>query len=321
VGEETAQVQVRGCLPYTSLLQHLQETPLVAEADWTYRVPLSWFEGEPDDLLLWLRCLEVAAIGQATMPGDPAAATQLQAALRPLLPQLQQPDLPLWQVLNWEQGAALLRQPDVVDWLYRQRHASLGDIPAASLPLADAPVPLSCLAQRAIDLGKWLQGELDELARELAWVLLPPLGSNALRSTEEEVESILGELEREGVEIPPSARGAYRDLRWEGVNLRLYAITWPLLSPANVPEWTLLLILGPQMGTQLPTTTRLLVRDAVQLLVEQTPSPDSDGSYLYARVAGAWEEQFWVTIDLNNGAPGTVVHLPPFQFGPGQIFP
>jgi hypothetical protein len=112
------------------------------------------------------------------------------------------------------------------------------------------------------------------------------------------------------IAVPSQARGAYRDLQWENIALRLYVVAWELPATDSVPEWTLLLILGAQPNGTLPLGIKLQVRDEVQILEEPVLS-DRSKKYLYARVIGTQNERFWVTISL---AGGTALTLPPFTF-------
>ncbi|NJO80791.1 MAG: DUF1822 family protein [Cyanobacteria bacterium RM1_2_2] len=115
--------------------------------------------------------------------------------------------------------------------------------------------------------------------------------------------------------MPPTARAAYRDFQVDAVAVRLYALTWDV-SPTSTtpePEWSLLLVLGAQPGTQLPQSITLSVQDDMQLLTQETLQ---HAPYLYAQVIGTWNEQFRVTITLPNGASLT---LPPFAFNPDSI--
>lgn len=169
--------------------------------------------------------------------------------------------------------------------------------------------------EQVINVGQWLQDQLDQTARELAWVLLPSLmPAAAMRSGNDEFTNVLQALGRGGLDIAPQARGAYHDLRWEGGAMRLYVVIWPLpAGETDAPEWALLSILGPQPGTPLPPGVGFQVYDADQMLVERTLTADSGAHYLYAQVIGTWDEQFWVTIQLpNQGA----MQLPPFAFQP-----
>ena len=64
-------------------------------------------------------------------------------------------------------------------------------------------------------------------------------------------------LSREGIEIDPHARGAYRGVHYDGIVLRLYVITWL----CSATEWTLLAVLGAQPGTQAHRGMRLTIHD------------------------------------------------------------
>jgi hypothetical protein len=121
----------------------------------------------------------------------------------------------------------------------------------------------------------------------------------------------MAELRGTGMAIPSQARGAYRDFNLAENPLRLYAVTWAIPSQPNAPEWTLLLILGAQPGSELPPGLKLQVSDRTGILVEQVVEPDTEKTYLYARVVGTRDEQFLATIVLMNGETLT---LPPFAF-------
>ena len=315
--EEVSSTQVIGAIPRDRLLQHCHQQQLQPEENWTYTCLIEWFECDGDDLLLWLRAADTSQINLPDPTPQPVNA-QLRQQLRELQPQLAQ--CPIWQVLDWERAIPLMVNPDWADWVYS---VARGDAnPAQPLnPVQESAEsehsPISELRERAMNVGVWLQDRMDAIAQELAWVLLPPL-SPEMRTVEEDVDSIIGELERDGLRVPTHARGAYRTLQWAEHSLRLYAVTWPNLSPDNVPEWTLLLVLGPQPGYGLPPVTRLQVRDESQLLAEQTSSPTAEETYLYARVVGTWDEKFWVTIDCPS-LPDSAIHLPPFKFQPGTV--
>ena len=171
-----------------------------------------------------------------------------------------------------------------------------------------------------MNVGTWLRDRLDEVAEELSWVLLPArANAPAMLSTRtpvEQYDAVVSELIERGMDIPSHARGAYRDLCWGQTALRLYVVTWDLHTSGHPPEWTLLLILGSPLGVQPPLGIRLIVRDDQQTLVEQSLTEQSLNSYLFAQVVGEQHEQFWVTVDMNNGV---VVTLPPFRFAPNFL--
>jgi hypothetical protein len=327
VQEEQEQATVRGFLRHDQLVERLQSANLQAGQDWTYELPLAWFDHDPERLLLYLRCLDPTAIPLPAVPTDRLATLSgMQAELATLLPQLQSPDLPLWQVLTWEQGVALLTSPELLNWLYRLQ-TEQPDSQQASLTSQLSHL-FHRLSQRIVNVRLWLQDELDEVAQSLSWILLPApaLATASLRSLSvsagesptEVFEAIITELRGMGMEIPPQARGAYRDLSLAEADLRLYAVTWPLPAP-GISEWTLLLVLGAQPGSDLPFGLKLQVREMsavsqdepTSVLVERELEQNTDNTYLYTRVVGTWEEAFLVTIALGTGEALT---LPPFSF-------
>ncbi|TVP65888.1 MAG: DUF1822 family protein [Leptolyngbya sp. LCM1.Bin17] len=247
VQEEADQVTILGGLRRDRLLAH-RDTLVPTDGN-TYVLPIAYFDTAPEEILLYLNCL------------DP---TQLEAASQA------------------------------------------------------APSP----NQGAINVGRWLNDQLDTLAdtvtRTLTWALLPPLSvSHAMmsgHSPAEALEGVLRELEPAGVVIPATARGAYTDLQTAGVPLRLYALTWTQMDGPQ-PEWCLFLVLGPAPGEQLVPGTRLVVRDAATVLTDSTLSPGQSANHLYAQVFGTWDEAFAVSVELPNGS---TVSWPPFVFQPAE---
>lgn len=243
--EELDQVCIYGYLRQDELVKQRQATSLPQEGETNTLVPLTWFEADPDTLLLYLHCLEPTTVATVAAAKEPHAAP----------------------------------------------------------------------AERPMNVGLWLQSQLDAVAQELAWVLLPPLSvgtsMRGFHPLAAEFETMLAELtEQESIDIPPDARGAYRDLQWENLSLRLHVATWQLPSEGSTTEWVLLVLLGTQLHTVLPYGIQLQVRDAMQIL-EQPMLTEPLQSYLYAQVIGMQQEQFWVTISLANGA---AITLPPFTF-------
>jgi len=306
VTEELEQVTIQGFIRYDELIEQASTVKLPAETDWTYQLPLAWFESNPDKLLLYLRCLEPAAITLPTIPQQTSAALpELQAKFSQLLPQLQSPDCELWQVLTWEEGAALLTNAELLDKL-------------VAIPQEETVTPtekmLQLIKEPIVNVGRWLQDEMDEFTQQLDWVLLPAFSPEVvpLRSPTQELEAILKQLERQGKNIPTIARGAYQDFQLAKISLRLYAVTWICSSPENLPEWTLLLILGAQPGTKIPQVIKLLLSDETEILLERVLEPHTEETYIYAQVVGTWEEEFNVTITSQD----TSLTLPAFAFRP-----
>ncbi len=202
-----------------------------------------------------------------------------------------------------------VEQPD--ELLLHLHCAEARQTPEAALPVIETNQDTPPVIPNLINVRRWWQKQVDRLTEELSWVLLPPLNlSGALlplnlgRSPLEDLEDVVQTLQRDrGVEFPAATSAAYRDLQLECVAFRLYALTWPLLE---TNEWSLLLILGAQPGTQLPAGMTLRVEDETQVLIEAHLNHEP---YLYAQVIGDRHEQFRVSIELPNGAALT---LPPF---------
>ncbi|MDF5716309.1 MAG: DUF1822 family protein [Rhizonema sp. NSF051] len=314
--EEQEYAIVQKFLSYQQLTERLANSHLVPEDDWTYQLPLTWFEDNIDRLLLYLRCLEPQAISLPCVPPERADnLSGMQNELTALLPsRLNSPECELWQVLNWEQGTAVLTSPELLNWVYNLYSSPIETRNFASLQnhLLDL---IKLLTQPAINVGRWLWDELDNLAQESSWVLLPIAPATAMRSPVEEFAAIKSQLQQQGLEIPLEVRAAFKDLLLAGFQLRLYAVTWHLVSESDPHLWTLLLVLGASYGDNLPHNLKLRVSDETGILVEQGINQESGGSYLFTRVVGSWDEKFLVSVSLMDGIEVT---LPPFAFSLGR---
>jgi hypothetical protein len=312
--EELEQATLQGFARYDHLSEYYRLSQLPAEPNWTYRLPMAWFDSNCDELLRSLCFLQPGAIALPPIPRyPPATSPAIHTELEALLPQLQSPESKLWDVLTWEQGAALLRNSELLNQLLVVPRRET----ETAQNLANTKTKLQQLKEPLVNVGLWLRDEINEFAQTLSWVLLPTFAPEAvpLRSPTQELEVILKQLERTGTNIPLVARGAYSDLKLAENALRLYAVTWPRLSPENLPAWTLLLILGATPGTSLVGGVKLLLSDKSHVLLERVLEPNTEETYLYAQVAGTWDEAFMVTITTK---PGESLTLPPFVFRPDQ---
>lgn len=315
IEEELEFAAIRGFLRHDQLVNY--QPQLQPEADWTYQLPLAWFNREPNDLLLYLRCLDPTAIPLPETPTNrQVTIARMQAALLTLLPQLR--NRPLWQVLTWEQGAAVLTTPDLLNWLYQSVTENTAVV---TNHLSDL---LQILTQQAVNVTHWLRNQMDEVM-PLSWEVLPapsPLRGTepirelpaafSMRRTElnpaQDLEEILGEISLNyNVEIPEIAGRAYRDLTL-GNRLRLYAVTGPLPDDDG---WTLLLILKAISGDQNAYGFSLRVSDQTDVLAEESLQEDSNNDYIFTQVAGSYEDKFLATI---TSATGEAQTLPPFAF-------
>lgn len=317
IQEEYDRAIVKGFLSYPQIEQFCSGISLEENREWNYRLPLSWFDGNCDRLLLYLRCLEPAAI---TLPEIPqrsfTSLADMQPEIRAILTNLQASDRPWWEMLNWEQTVTLLNSQN---YLKSEQDAE------RSPKISELQNLIQIITRSALNVSLWLEKEkrkIDELAENLSWVLLPvltPAGAG-LRCATEELDNIITELGNAGIEIPLQARGAYREISLGKHNLRLYAVVWPFLSEENLQEWTLMLVLGCASGVILPTDLKLRVSDSTGILVQRMTNQNNRDAYLYAQIAGNWNEKFLVTISLkdrdNNGVIS--VTLPPFTFRPQE---
>ncbi len=259
VHEEQGMVMVYGFLRQDQLIR--QRAHLVLDSDRSYQVPLTWFDADPDVLLLYLRCAEVAAFETVARPS-------------------------LAQNLTHNLAHNLTQN----------------------------------LAQRVLNTALWLEGEMDAIAQQLAWVLLPPPQLQAAirgngSDSDGNYERLIRTLQERGVNIPSTLRPAYRDLTIGQQSARLYALPWQLEAPAGESltpaEWSLVVILGPMPGQSLPRDSRLIVTDQTTVLVETQLAIGSTDDYLFAELVGGIDEVFSITVQLGTDVMEV---LPAFGF-------
>lgn len=319
VQEEQEQMILRGCLRYDQLVQFRQINTLHIQPDWTYNLPLDWFDASSNHLLFYLRFLEPATLTLPTV----STKQQIQrvagcAALADVWPPVD-PHSELWQVLTWEQGVALLTSPPLLNWLYllhtRSPQVATTNSPVSESKLSPAGAirqqatkALAQLNQHAINVWNWSQDVFDETAQALLWSLPQPLmPAMAMRRSPEKVEAALHDLrQQQGIEIPQQARYAYINL--EETAFQLCAVTW--LMPSDVTmrssnlerQWVLLFVLVAQTGKVLPAGTKLQV-STTTVLAEVTL--ETSDLYLYVLVEGHQDEAFTATILPTNELPVT----------------
>ena len=313
IEEELEVAAIRGFLRHDQLVNY--QPQLQPEADWTYQLPIAWFNREPNELLLYLQCLDPSAIPLPEIPNNrQGTLARMQAALLTLLPQLR--NRPLWQVLTWEQGAAVLTTPDLLNWYQSITENTV----AVTNHLSDL---LQILTQQAVNVRQWLDDQMDQVM-QLSWEVLPApspvrgTGSTreqraafSLRRTEQNPSQDLEEILRQinlsnELEIPAIAFCAYRDLTL-GSRLRLFAVSWSLPDDDG---WTLLLILKVISGNESPSRITLRVSDQASVLVEESLESDRNDEYIFTQLAGSYEDKFLATITSATGE----VQIPPFEF-------
>ena len=316
VVEEQGEVSIDRFIRYDEAIARIQAANLTADADWTYELPLAWFNSEPDDLLLHLRCLEPDII---TLPTT-VTTDNIQSQLEHLLPQLQSGETDLCEVLTWEQAAPILSNSNLLAWLYELQTTQPSTRDALA-SLRDRAFSTISEVTQIINVKTWLADELDELARNLAWILLPApsFAASGLRDLQvvnrespvAEFEAIITQLRASGEDIPVDARGACRDFNLATHALRLFVVTWAIEETPGVTEWNLLLILGAQLDNYLPQGLKLELKEGDTVLDEKIVAEDTDDSYLYTLAIGELNEQFTVNIALTNGE---TITFPNFAF-------
>ncbi len=179
--------------------------------------------------------------------------------------------------------------------------------------VASSPSPAlrQLLVEPAMEMGKWLKAQWQDLEEQAGWLLMPQWQTaGAMRGagqTADEFVKVIQDLNHQGVAIQTDARAAYRTVQLGGLPLDLCVLT----APRPKDEWSLLLIVKPLAGQTLPTGLQLEISDGHQVLVHcRVEAADAPGA-LYGQVAGELGEQFDVTLSQMDG---TALILPPFAW-------
>jgi hypothetical protein len=314
VQEEQRWGQIQGSLRCDRLIQLHQTQPLKLQPNWTYAIPHHWFDADLNPLLLGLHNLDSTARPLLPLVSSPQGVTPpSRLELERLLPQLRSCKSNLWEVLTWPQAIAIWNDPVLLHWLYKAQRGTNGELNSASRsqPLTVASPPTQ---------GRIQQGILHSPQENLI-----PIGTerdplSLFQSAGTDEGALLKDLQHQGIDIPATAARAYRDLRLAQVSLRFYTLSWPLPPVAEQePQWILLFILGPHPQAHLSQAVSLQVRDVARVLGVQTLPSESAFTYLYTQVTGAWEDQYWVTIRLDQAVPETTIRLSPFQVEPPMV--
>lgn len=323
VAEEEQAGMVRGVITYQQLHNYLRIYSLENPTDEVnYPIPLDWFDTEPNNVLLYFRILEAQAIQLPVLETNRQDELAiLENQLVKLLPQLQTPETELWQILNWQQTSAVVTSPDLLEWVYELQKNSLEEtsetnkreITSIQKYLRDR---IRLITQPAINLGRWLWGELDAIGEALAWELISLAPAPEFRSPAAEFAAIKSQLQSQGVDIPNIARCGHHNFNLAGNSLRIYAVAWNSSTENEPNSWSLFLILGAPAPNVLPTNLRFRVSDKTGILSEQQVNSHQLDSYLFTAVAGTWDEKFIVNISI---ADGVEVTLPTFSFDIRQV--
>lgn len=212
--------------------------------------------------------------------------------------------------LAFSQWSAIMAQDEWRQHLYHHRLRS-SDTPSAPRINAELNRVREVTKQAVINAALWLQDQLDQVAQDLQWQLLPTLAPEpiALRESSQELELILANLTRNGFKIPQIARSIEDDLQVSGQLMKLYIVVWPVVTSQSIPEWYLLVIVSGTADHPLLPGTHLAISDDQDILVDLSLQVDSPNQYLCGSVSGNWEETFQVRITRPDGASITLPQL------------
>ena len=282
IEDELELATIRGFASYDKLQQLCQQ--LEPDVDWNYPLCTSWFNPDPDKLLLYWRCWEPSEVFLPEQERNTVSSelTRRIEELKALLPQVE--TVALWQFLTWEQGKLVLSNPDLVHWCYRYLEEKkieekkiswidyLGDL-------------LQILTRTAVNASSWFQ----EKCEQQFWQPVTALSFRGESRTRDELEldDILQQWQQLSTRsIPVNFRSAYRDYScW-----RLYGVSWSL----EEDEWSLLLVLGAIPGGEIPYGCRMRLSDRTGILWEGELREDL--VCLDVEVSGSHEEEFLATV-------------------------
>ncbi|MFK8186203.1 MAG: DUF1822 family protein [Phormidesmis sp.] len=187
----------------------------------------------------------------------------------------------------------------------------LSCLDAAAVQANKSSTLFNQVSTRVINAKLWLEEQLDQVASDLSWALLPPLiPANGMRPIRTRIEDVMELLSSKGVYFPPESRGASGSVTVGQVVCQLYTWVWPVESFGQ-SEWSLFVLLAPELSDQLPTGIQLQVSDQNSLLATERLAEASDEAYLYVQAQGTQQETFTVRILLPTGQDYV---LPAFSF-------
>lgn len=308
--DETQKVAaIRGFLNYNQLTRFCQD--IQPDEDWHYPLDIERFNPETNDFLLNLNCLEIEGVSLPAILERNVSQPNIQKELEPAL--LQVKNRPMWNVLSWQQARVVFTTPNLLNLLYQ----SVNNKPAISTQLLKHS--LTDLVQPAINGFQWTQSQLDALAEDIGWVLLPQPTINpqpAMRlmrpgevHPDQKLDDILRKVSQGTPPVPSNAGRAYLDIVLGNYRLRLYVVIWA--STAQAESWNLILIMGTYPGDEPPYGVKLKISEQTTPLMEEVL--EADNAYLHVHIESHFDEQLTVSLSAPNGETQV---LPPFQYQP-----
>ena len=269
------------------------------DLDWNYAIPSGLFTAKMEKLLVNLQCLEPDAVTLPNIASDREnKLIESQTILQQILPEIK--TQPLWKKLTWERAVITVTNPDLRHWLYQ---SLINNNPNLNLHLKDL---FELLTQKAINLGEWIQHQVNEIEEELTWQMLSsPAMSPSFRDINIDnpaaiLNNILTQIsEVTDINIPSNAGRAYQEFSLT-IPLRLYAVTW--LVSETEKTWSLLLILGGTPNSIPPYGVKLRISDRYSILQEQELTSDLGVAYLCTKLQATASEKLLVTITPPDGS-------------------
>ena len=316
VQEELGYLIIRGILRRDRLDAYLDSDKLIPQSNWTYSLPISLFDAEPNHFLLSLQHLPPSAI---PLPESQHISAEIASfpkeRLDQILAELRYPTHQLYASLTWEEGARLLCSPDWVESIYHWRSQGT---PAAFTRVQEL---LMRFTHTALNTALWLDGQIDSAASSLGLFAPPRIATEGGLRSQDKFRGAIATLRKNGMVIPPDVNCAYQDIDLETIPLQLCTAVWSEdNSPRSqsidtigefddVQQWSLLLILGTQTDQMLPEGIRLRVSNAHNLLHDVSADPDDP--LMFAHVKSQYCETNIVSVVAPNHE--TYV-LAPFTF-------
>ncbi|NEZ58704.1 DUF1822 family protein [Adonisia turfae] len=291
---------MRGVVSADKLCQYLSDFEIQPLSNWTYEVPLALFGNEPGCLMTYARHLEPATIRQAVSVTEICRKQSHEPGVS--LDTVIDIKEPLWQQLNWDGGAALLRSQERLQKLYEQPKYE-----------QSKKVIVESAALKVLNIMGWLQGKLDEPSRQLGFWLGEALSSEPalmtdagpLRCSElmldissEVFRQGLRSLREQGVSIPSLVLPIYYQTEFQELQLR-FCFVFPL-SKEDTEKQHLLIILRAEDDEDLPMG--LIFKAETDSGILQQYELDMDESVVFLRLSVSIGEAFRFSVKHPNGS-------------------
>lgn len=311
--EELEELVIRGTLRHDYLSEYRNFSNFQPDQDWVYRVPLPYFERQPDRIAFYAQYLNPAhfSLSSQVQVTEPSVNVQLESIIDRL-----QLDIPLWQQLTWEQATAILNSPNLLTHLHRHQTQNL-ERAGSEQVLQDMADDIS---QMVVNVAQWLEAELDSLSQSLGFMTIdqfqPAMAMRSLRSPYR-FDTAIETLRNGGLPIPETVRPIYRNIKL--ANLELCVCLIPFLrantleqTASDASDWSLLVIVGSRTEQVLPVGLQLQISNPITVLEAHTL--EFEDTFLYSLVDASLDDRLQVTLIAPNGL-GQSLPLLTFDLG------